>query len=253
MALRSPNSFADFRGYLQGGNEPAVSNLFNVIIGVPPVMQNASKRMSYRQIAEANQFLASEVTVPSRNLMVSEVKDIGAQRRYATGQSISEVTISFLVTKDQALRDYFENWIHRIGSDSENRVSFYEQAICDIYIQKWEKGSPLIIKDGLNSATRVNQATAVYQLFGAYPFNISTQTLNNDETQLMKMDVQFYYERYRFDQVNTLHTKMGGKDIVIDRSSAIGASKFLNKQVNSLANSILGSVAEQADVADFGI
>ena len=173
MALRSPNSFADFRGYLQGGNEPAVSNLFNVIISVPQVLQNSANRMSYRQIAEANQYLASEVTVPSRNLMVSEVKDIGAQRRYATGQSISEITISFLVTKDQALRDYFENWINRAASDSENRVAFYEQTICDIYIQKWEKGSPLIIKDSLNESTRTNQATAVYQLFGAYPFNIN--------------------------------------------------------------------------------
>ena len=41
---------------------------------------------------------------------------------------------------------------------------------------------------------------------------MSTQTLDNESANLMKIDVQFYYERYRFDTINVDTLKWGGPD-----------------------------------------
>ena len=46
------------------------------------------------------------------------------------------------------------------------------------------------------------QSTAVYQIYGAFPVNVSTMTLDNEQTSLLLMEVEFYFERYRMDPVS---------------------------------------------------
>jgi len=74
---------------------------------------------------------------------------------------------------------------------------------------KWEQGSNFrVTKDDSQDKTKSKgalnpaQSTAVWKLYGAFPTNISTISFDNEQLNLVQMDVQFFFERYRFDQVS---------------------------------------------------
>ena len=92
---------------------------------------------------------------------------------------------------------------------------------------------------GRNYKQRLNRATGVWQMFGAFPYDMSALTFNNGQTDLVKLDISFYYERYRFDTIGGEGTKFDGKD------------KHIN-QFNEMAN-IMGYDVEQKDVARYGV
>ena len=130
-------------------------------------------------------------------------------RSYASGQSPTDLDITFLVTKDNQHRAFFEQWMHNCASDADNTVGFYDQYVTELQIVKWESGSNTwlnkIVGEGSDRTEykfRMNQATAVYKCYGVFPKNIGTITLNNEARSLLELNIQFQMERYRFDTVN---------------------------------------------------
>lgn len=221
MAINNPNDFKKFRELVasgKGGWEPARSNLYSVEIIPPKVLLSKvlspsninaisdTMRADYgkaRFFAEGMNYFADDVTVPSRQITTGEVKTVGSMRRYATGTTFSEISISFLVTKNLFHRTIFERWMNYSASDAENRVAFYDQYTADIQIKKWELGSDIVQRDiSKNKFIRYNKPSGIWHLVNAFPFNVGAMSFNNSETSLMKLDVSFYFERYRFDDLD---------------------------------------------------
>jgi hypothetical protein len=48
------------------------------------------------------------------------------------------------------------------------------------------------------NSVKFNRCSGVWSLKKAFPFNISNINLNSGPTNLLSMEVSFYYERYRF-------------------------------------------------------
>jgi hypothetical protein len=201
--MPSPNSFTVFRDLVSTGSfEPSRGNLFSVEMGVPTILFTQSNvDLGPQDYYNAVNYFADSVSLPSRNITTGEHKTVGIKRAYATGQTANELTVSFLMTKNNWHRNLFERWMHAIAPDNENRVAFYDDYVTDITVRKWESGSNIKARattsDGDRRETRLNKATGVYRFVGAFPYNIAGLTYSND-AQLMKMDVIFKYERYRF-------------------------------------------------------
>ena len=208
--MANPNRFQDFREQIATNSlAPATSNLFEVRIPPPNIIANTEiARQAYTTV----NYFASSVTVPSRAITTGEVNNIGMMRRFATGQTNSDITMSFLVTKDQRHRAFFEKWMHSAASDSDNTVAFYDDYVVDMEIIKWENGAnfKVIKREGEKGIFNPQQTTAVYKIFGAFPTNISTMQFDNEQTSLVQMDVQFFFERYRMDQVSPATLKYDG-------------------------------------------
>ncbi|MBT89981.1 MAG: hypothetical protein CL921_00275 [Deltaproteobacteria bacterium] len=211
----SPNSFNTFKEAVNlGSYEPAKSNLYEISFALPPCLAAESPTQwrpednGGKELMISMSLFAQSVTIPSRAVTTGEVNNHGMIRRFGTGQTASETQISFLVTKDQVHRDYFERWCHCVASDADNTVGFYDHYVTEFQIVKWENGSNTFLqsfnaKDPLEVyKQRLNQATAVYKMYGVFPTNIGTYELSNDETSLLSLDVQLVFERYRFDTVN---------------------------------------------------
>lgn len=216
----SPNYFQTFQEAVALGHlEPARNNLFEIVMSVPIVLQPAAvaypaqawldSDANGRNIRKNISLFATSVTVPSRNIATTEVHVHGMNRSYASGQSPTDLDITFLVTKDNQHRAFFEQWMHNCASDADNTVGFYDQYVTELQIVKWESGSNTwlnkIIGEGSDRTEykfRMNQATAVYKCYGVFPKNIGTMTLNNEARSLLELNIQFQMERYRFDTVN---------------------------------------------------
>ena len=243
-----PNSFKRFQDQVMSGYKtPSKSNLFEVRVQIPQsVMMKESTFGTERNTLEhfdAMNYFASSVTVPGRRVTTSEIRDIGVSRKYATNTAFGDLQVTFLVTKDQYHRDFFETWMQSTASDSENRVGLYEEYTSNISVIKWENASNVVYSDPSQKGTaRLNRSSAVWQMYGAFPYDMSEQSFDNGPTALVKLNVNFFFERYRFDKIgnrNAAFGKTGMKDINVTNT-------------NEIANK-LGFVLEQKDVASVGV
>lgn len=251
----SYNRFDEFVSRVAGdpGWNPATSNLYGVNLILPPPRSDSKSilqkiGMTDRGVDEYINLLASEVSLPSRQLTTSEGRSFGAMYRYVTGTTFSEITISFLLTKNMFIRLFFERWMNYITDDSSNFVMTPDQYQATLRISKWENGGNVVMrkKDAngkVLNETRLKTCTGNWVIEGCFPFNISTMTLNNEETSLLKCDVSFYYERYRMDNTgSTARGGLGGGDRYID--NADGLSALINQyKVDGAADSTLKSIA----------
>ena len=227
FSLTNPNSFEKFRSLVAtGGFEPARSTFYSVVINRPQIftkignlIDNTDK--SYWE--EAVNFFADEVTIPSRQITTGELKAHGNMHRYATGTTYSEISISFIGTKNMYLRTVFERWMNYTSNDAQNSALFYDETVSpSIIITKWEMGSDVaaVNTDPVTkkqSEYRMNKITGIWQLVNAFPFNLGSISLSNAEQNLIKTDVSFYYERYRFD--DTMQRAWQGKNkLKVDNS-----------------------------------
>ena len=243
-----PNSFKRFQDQVMSGYKtPSKSNLFEVRVQIPQsVMMKESTFGTERNTLEhfdAMNYFASSVSVPGRRVTTSEIRDIGVSRKYATNTAFGDLQVEFLVTKDQYHRDFFETWMQSTASDSENRVGLYEEYTSNISVIKWENASNVVYSDPSNKGTaRLNRSSAVWQMYGAFPYDMSEQSFDNGPTGLVKLNVNFFFERYRFDKIgnrNAAFGKVGMKDIKVTNT-------------NEVANK-LGFVLDQKDVASVGV
>ena len=246
-----PNSFKRFQDQVMSGYKtPSKSNLFEVRVQIPSsvILKESTfgtERNNLEHVDAMNYF-ASAVTVPGRRVTTSEVRDIGVSRKYATNTAFGDLQVEFLVTKDQYHRDFFETWMQSTASDSENRVGLYEEYTSNISVIKWENASNVVYREPtplLGSGTaRLNRSSAVWQMYGAFPYDMSEQSFDNGPTGLVKLNVNFFFERYRFDKIgnkNAAFGKVGMKDVKVSNTTEI-------------ANQ-LGFVLEQKDVASVGV
>jgi len=206
----SYNRFDNFKARVAGDRQwnPATSNLFGINILIPNATFLAKIGISGSELDESLNFLAQEVTLPSRQLTTMETRTFGTMIRHVSGTTFSEITMSFLLTKDMWCRLFFERWMNYITDDASSFVMIPADYKAILRISKWENGSNVILRrknsEGrVVGSTRMKTCTGNWMLEGAFPFNISTMTLNNEETTLLKTDVSFYYDRYRFDNVGS--------------------------------------------------
>ena len=246
-----PNSFKRFTDQVMSGYKtPSKSNLFEVRVQIPSsvILRESTfgTERSNLEHVDAMNYFASSVTVPGRRVTTSEVRDIGVSRKYATNTAFGDLQVEFLVTKDQYHRDFFETWMQSTASDSENRVGLYEEYTSNISVIKWENASNVVYREPtplLGSGTaRLNRSSAVWQMYGAFPYDMSEQSFDNGPTGLVKLNVNFFFERYRFDKIgnkNAAFGKVGMKDVQVTNTTEI-------------ANQ-LGFILEQKDVASVGV
>tara|TARA_B100000287_G_scaffold171715_1_gene161922 strand:+ start:193 stop:927 length:735 start_codon:yes stop_codon:yes gene_type:complete len=242
------NGFERFKELVtSGAKEPARSNLYEVRVSLPPaIMYNDPViRRNVRDVADAINYFADNVVIPGRRITTSEVKDVGMQRKYATGVAPGELTISFVLTKDLLHRTIFERWMNYTATDAENRTTFYDEYTSQIIISKWELGSNVIYdglsKNGMRYQQRLNRSTGAWQFFSAYPVDMQEITLDNDEADLIKMNISFAFERYRFDTIADDVLGFGPNT----------SDRFINEFGD--VSEQLGFVSSQKDVARFGV
>ena len=240
------NGFTKFRELVAtGAKEPARSNLYSVRIDLPQALMLNDRilRSRQRDVWESINYFADDVTVPGKRITTGQIRDVGQQRNFATDTAATDLQVSFIVTKDLIHRELFEKWMQYTASDAENRVTIYDEYVTNILISKWELGSNIvwngITKSGRQYEQRLNRATGVWQMFGAFPYDMSAISFNNGQTDLMKLDISFYYERYRFDTIGGEGTRFDAGDRHIN---------FFNESAN-----IMGYDVEQKDVSFYGV
>ena len=243
----SANCFDIFKDLVVSGKkEPSRSNLFGIKVFLPTCMlaNDAMTRRDQRTLQISNNYLADAVTVPGKRAdAIEHPQVVGNKFKLANGQTHQDVGISFVMTKDAQHRLFFEKWMNYAAPDQENRATFYDEYVTNLLVTKWELGSPVkwagITDSGTPYTQRLNSVTSVWQFFAAWPIDMSQLSFNNGPTQLVKYNVKFAFERYRYDTV--------GADALGNNTP----DRFINSVTGTLDN--LGLSQQQRDAAQFGV
>tara|TARA_B100000085_G_scaffold146169_1_gene133022 strand:- start:1691 stop:2470 length:780 start_codon:yes stop_codon:yes gene_type:complete len=216
----SHNVFVD---YLKSKNtDPAMGNLYSVVITPPPVLTKSSNNSLYTQFAAGRgnkqmhrliNMYATAVNLPSKQMTTGQVVTIGSPFKYVTGTAYSQISITFMMPRDHSLRMLFEAWMNMMIADANHYIEDYEEYVCPfLRIYKFERGfGDKAFKDpGYDGQmrqnfnkndkkdVRLNELTGCFELRKAFPYNIGSAQLNNNDARLLTYSIGFNFERYRF-------------------------------------------------------
>lgn len=219
-SLSGANSYQGFRSLAQR-QTPSYNNLYwvrfrqkpNVLPGTDfnQYFNNGITSGPGHDKARLLTYYATDVTVPSRQITTGEIKSVGAQWKYPTGTTFSEISISFIVPRTYMTRTFFERWMNYTASDSGQYVSWYDDAVCTyLDIFKYERGGVRPYNAAVYTSTLAasnqaakstvswNRCVGSWTMQNVFPFNISNMQLQSGPANYATMEVSFYFERYRF-------------------------------------------------------
>lgn len=210
------SSLQEFIGFFkQSDNNPSFTNLFTVHFASPPMINNQVNGNLYNSengdLNLALDYYAKTVNLPSKQITTGQIADVGSAMKYVTGTAFSQVSMTFTMPRSQLTRNYFETWTRLMANDSNQYTDFYKNYVSPrVMIYKFERGGgdeafkdPKALR-ALRDAgdnfllSKKNKLTAAWELRNVYPYNIGSIQLDNSQAKAMDLNVQFYYERYRF-------------------------------------------------------
>ena len=210
------SSLQEFIGFFkQSDNNPSFTNLFTVHFASPPMISNQVNGNLYNSengdLNLALDYYAKTVNLPSKQITTGQIADVGSAMKYVTGTAFSQVSMTFTMPRSQLTRNYFETWTRLMANDSNQYTDFYKNYVSPrVMIYKFERGGgdeafkdPKALR-ALRDAgdnfllSKKNKLTAAWELRNVYPYNIGSIQLDNNQAKAMDLNVQFYYERYRF-------------------------------------------------------
>lgn len=212
------SSLQEFIGFFKtDDNNPSFTNLFSVHFATPPVLRQGGQvssgafTMERGEMSMLMDYYAKSVNLPSKQITTGQFQSVGSPYKFATGTAFSQISMTFTIPRSQRTRTLFERWTQIMASDSNQYTDFYSDYVCPhIHIYKWERGGgdkvlgdARLIRAAAQSGhnvlrTQKNKLTACWVIKNAFPYNIGSVQLDNSQAKTMDLNVQFYYERYRF-------------------------------------------------------
>ncbi len=146
-------------------------------------------------IARSSGLLCSEASLPATSLATGEVKDnfMGISQEFAHTRLYTDFDFTFYIDSDYKNLKFFESWIDYISGGSVavptqsnyyRRMRYPDSYKCQtISITKFEKN--------LNSGN-----TLKYSFINAFPKTISAVPVSYGNSDILKVNVSFNYDRY---------------------------------------------------------
>ena len=217
-----PFRISEFQSFFKDNdNGPATQNLYSVAFSTPRALRSGryllygKYDLEVRDERDLLNFYADSVNLPSKQVTTGQINNVGSAYNYATTSTFSQINITFQMPRSHKTRMIFEKWIQIMSSDANQMTDYYDDYTCPhLYIFKYERGGGKIFD--LSDETKAfykklgiplpkkadyfkdHQLVGCYDIMNAFPYNIGSMNLNQGPAALLKFDVGFYYERYRF-------------------------------------------------------
>ena len=163
---------------------------------VESYIQSFSNASDFRRfLAERGGILCSDASLPTSSYATAEVKDnfTGIPQQFAHTRFYTDFSYSFYCDEDYTLLRIFEGWMEYISSGANNdveqnhrayyrRMRYPDSYKCNtMYINKFEKNY---------------KRTLRYRFVNAFPRAIDPVPVSYGAADIMKVTVNFNYDRY---------------------------------------------------------
>lgn len=184
-------------------------NLYKVFL---PSLSNEGK------FSEKMNVLCKASQLPGRQILTLD-RMIGMNKaKVAYGYAIDDITLTFYVTNDYAVKQYFETWMNRTIDNSAYEANYYNDYVQDVVVAQLIKGKTLTtggfgagglfgtdgvggiigeILNGFSLETKAEEISYECLLEDAYPTTMTSIDLSNELDGLVELTVQLSYRNWR--------------------------------------------------------
>ena len=158
------------------------------------------KGVNRRFITENAGLLCSQASIPGSSLATADVigNFSGVQEKFAHTRIFTELSLQFYVDKDYKLIKFFEHWIDYIASGSEKRGAVDKRDLGYFYRMRFPRGNSgykcdktKIVKFNIDYRSEIE-----YTFFGLFPINLASSQVQYGNSDILRANVTFSYERY---------------------------------------------------------
>ena len=173
------------------------------------------KNVVRRFITENSGLLCSAASIPGSALATSDIfgNFTGVQEKFAHTRIFSEMSLEFYVDKDYKMIKFFEHWMDYISSGSEKRriTSFSKASPGYFYRMRYPKGNSgykcdktKIVKFNVDYKKEIE-----YTFIGMFPINLASTPVQYGNSDVLKVNCTFNYERYIAGESTNLSIRRG--------------------------------------------
>ena len=173
------------------------------------------KNVDRRFITENSGLLCSAASIPGSALATSDIfgNFTGVQEKFAHTRIFSEMSLEFYVDKDYKMIKFFEHWMDYISSGSEKRriTSFSKASPGYFYRMRYPKGNSgykcdktKIVKFNVDYKKEIE-----YTFIGMFPINLASTPVQYGNSDVLKVNSTFNYERYIAGESTNLSIRRG--------------------------------------------
>lgn len=177
--------------------------------------------------------LCTRVNLPGKQILTHDRRMNMEFEKIAYGYAVDDVSMTFLLTNDYVIKEFFNNWRSTILNEETMDVGYKIDYEHTIKIHQ--------LKHPLDSTiTNVNASNIVYsiELREAFPTTIQSIDLSNDLDSISELTVQISYTNWKAIQV-----QQQGASLKINRPIFNFGGKFnsLNSTVQGVKDQFLSS------------
>ena len=192
-----PLSVDDLKSALRSG--PARTNMFQVIMPTLPGLVGNTRELN---------LLCRDIQLPGRQVLSNE-RVIGMKQvKVAYGYAADDISMTFLVTNDYGVKDYFEHW-QELAANTLTKELNYPTTYChDVTIHQLKHGTafdiPGIFDQSFSfgpfninlDADIISNEQKIYsvKLIDAFCTTLNAIQLNNDPNGLTELNIQLSYK-----------------------------------------------------------
>ena len=178
------NSFQEVIANRQGLQQP---NRYAVYIVKPPNVDDTEN------VINDIPFLVQNVSMPGRAIATSDYKTYGPVTKIARESIYADISMSFILTGDMAIKHFFDGWMNFIQDSQSYDPRYLDEYRGDIYIGQLSQDQDASILYDRNGAESFGYAQKIED---AFPTAIGDVTLGFSENNTYgTLQVTFTYRR----------------------------------------------------------
>ena len=214
----SPKKISEFKPILTNVAQTSHYQVF--FDGLSPDLFTflGQKNVDRRFITENSGLLCSAASIPGSALATSDIfgNFTGVQEKVAHTRIFSEMSLEFYVDKNYKMIKFFEHWMDYISSGSEKRriTSFSKASPGYFYRMRYPKGNSgykcdktKIVKFNVDYKKEIE-----YTFIGMFPINLASTPVQYGNSDVLKVNCTFNYERYIAGESTNLSVLKGSSE-----------------------------------------
>jgi len=159
------------------------------------LVSNLQKATTFDKVGAESKmrFRAEAAEIPGRSLATVDQRfdNYSPIARVVTGQTYTDVTVTFLLSEDLREKEYFERWqesavqtgaFQDIGAQTKNNPQYYNDYVGVVEIRQYGAAGDL---------------RSVHKLDNAFPIVVGGVQMNWGDEGFARLQVTFSYQRYR--------------------------------------------------------
>lgn len=141
-------------------------------------------------------FRCESADLPGKTFSTNDRKDYVIGSKHPNGLSFTDLNLSFICSSTMKEREFFDEWMEIIVGNGYLKSSYYDEFISSKIIVNLYKG-----------VNKQEEKSCRFTFHNVYPIGISSQNISWTTSEILKMTVQFSYEKWSVEYYKSTEQK----------------------------------------------